>query len=242
MLTTPNREVPRDSNLLNGYYKKWHQKRLELKEKVTEKINDSFSGISPRSLALQRADKISSTTPLAMANSRKQTFFKSTATTETTSRPLTSMGQYQSKARPNATQDVEPANTKGRFEDMLNTYFSSLSNKVMATSPSKEIGVHKKRAEVKEIIQGRKPTPENIEAKSTLSKSPILKFKEQYDYMKKTNNGVSATALGTPLVISKTQIVAPKTSRTTVVPVSMQRSTSKAGLTIKYLLIPPYRQ
>ncbi len=230
MLTTPNRELQQDPHALTGYYQKWHQKRLELKEKVTEKLNDSFGGISPKPLPAMKPDK----SPLLTSHVRKPTFFKQPPQINMevthTPRPLTTLGQY-GNGKPNVTQEVDPQ--KGRFEEMLNTYFSSLSNK-MVVSPSKEFNVQKKRAEVKEIIQGYKISPDPLEPKlSNLSKSPILKFKEQFDYLKKTA-GTTFTATGTATAAGKSPISVPKTARATVVAAAVPRPASRAGLTIKF--------
>ena len=228
------------------YYQKWHQKRIEVKEKVNEKLNDSFGALTARpglEKPSSKQERVAAATPLG--HTRKATQFKQQLLDMAghyTARATTPMGQYRLSNNAEESTKGEPAAEKGRgrFDELLNAYFSSLPTKI--TSPSKE-GTVKKRNEFKDIMNNlkgsatvsspmvREPKPATT---TPLTKSPILKFKEQYDTIKRKNvdNVSPLTSHGTPFAKNS----APPKPRGHPAPVvSRHPMSTRSGVMIRYL-------
>jgi len=163
--------------------------------------------------------------------SRKPTFIKPLNEISSKlpySRSKTNLGQYATNIQNTPLNERESPKVKGKFEDLLNAYFSNIPTSIIS-SPSKEVNTARKRFEVKEIIQGKKPIinyPSSpLETKIPLNaKSPILKFKEEFENLKRTNTIMNPS----PKTI--------KTARPSVSSnqISKSRPQTRGGIFIKY--------
>ncbi len=195
-MLTPNATAPQSP--LDGlagaqFFQKWHQKRIEMKEKAAERLNDSFH-------ALER--------PAVTPHSRHQSQFRPIVLElppRYPNRPASSLGQHSqliSAAKPRDEEatlltaapspTAERGGIKSKFDELLNTYFATLPSRRPA-SPVRH------KPDVKGLLAGimsgattatARESPSSLPTK--LSKSPIVKFKEEYDSMNR--RGTAQTA------------------------------------------------
>jgi hypothetical protein len=244
-----------DPDDIYEHYTRGRNKRQELKEKLQEQFNDSFSAVPgrPKPIPLARMTQSSgmgSTTPLGhtrMPTAIRQQILELSA--NSAGRPMGGGGQgsgLTSRQIPHGSRDGSgiglgssavsgggvgtglaagaggeremaelkkktQEKVKGRFDELLNAYFSSLPSKL--ASPSKE-EMSKQQNKMKDAINGLREgrtvrSPAKKEGQNDRSKSPILKFKEQYDSFKHATvptpppPPAPRSALSTPLGTAK---------------------------------------
>lgn len=181
-----------------------HQKRLEVQERIKEKLNDSYTGFQ----GLTKTDKTPKAKQERNPSSFKQQMLEiagQLTAREPSSNKAATSGEFSNKSYFQSQISSQPDKGKSKFENILNSYFSALPSKL--ASPSKELMV-KKQGIYKEAleIKGGEVSPKSKNKRKPViaeAKSPILKFKELYDTMSKNNQAkppiqASRPAMATP--------------------------------------------
>lgn len=169
-------------------YSRLIQKRLDLKEKVKEKLNDSYTG--SQSIAKLEKSPLNKPKPHSRkpSNIKQQMRELSGQFSARETKSLIS-GELSNKSfLQNQTENFQEKE-KSKFDSILNTYFSALPSKL--ASPFKD-SLAKKEGKFREVmdVMSGEVSPRRQEKKKRKpieKKSPIMKFKELYDSMGKGN-------------------------------------------------------
>eukprot|EP00829_Urostomides_striatus_P010984 TRINITY_DN263_c0_g1_i2.p1 TRINITY_DN263_c0_g1~~TRINITY_DN263_c0_g1_i2.p1 ORF type:complete len:235 (-),score=68.79 TRINITY_DN263_c0_g1_i2:14-718(-) len=170
-------------------YSKLIQKRLDLKERIKEKLNDSYVGsqtIANSERSPFEKPKSHSRKPSNIKKQIKELSGQFSAREPRISAEISNKSFLQNQTE--NFQDKE----KSKFDNILNTYFSALPSKL--ASPFKD-SLAKKEGKFREVmdVMSGEISPRKLEKKKRTpkeKKSPMLRFKEIYDSM---NNGNKAT-------------------------------------------------
>ena len=168
-----------DMDVANTYqhYKKWHQKRLDIQEKMKSKLNESLVSVQSSASMPQsnfyeknaRKDEVP-ISPRAKESLRKQM-------QEFMGKRAENRGSI-SKTDRSSVEDK----SQGRFEDFLNIQFSSFINRVPEDNRPKNSRL---KSNVEDIKGKYKDCSPRRKEEYGRSNSPILKLKKGYDLAKR---------------------------------------------------------